>query len=376
LRNLCKGLSDRRDGGAFLINYPFKPRGLATAIGSFPHAEAGPALDLIFKTIPEAPCWPQLVQRSPDEGMLAQFIEGLPGVVWIAHENRLFFNTEGPVFDEGIVHFYEKYLSATDGNDKEALDAFEITRKHSEGFYGFQEKLWFMDDIDEILFLKGHITGPVTFGLGVPDQTGRASYYSDQLRDIVVKNLIMKAIWQIHKLKEFGRKTIIMIDEPVLTSYGSSAMIGVSRENVIKDLTEIIEAIHTADGIAGIHCCGNTDWAMIMETPVDILSFDAYGYSDSLLLYPDELKTFILRGGILAWGIVPTNERAASETAEGLIFKYEGFLNQMGQIGFSQETLRVASMFTPSCGTGTLSVGLAEDVLNTLRAVSTKFTGG
>lgn len=331
---------------------------------------------MIFKTIPEAPCWPQLVQRTPDEGMIAQYIEGLPGVVWINAENRLFFNTEGPIFDEGIVHFYEKYLAVTDKDDKNALDAFEITPKHAEGFYGFQEKLWFKDDINEIRFLKGHITGPVTFGLGLPDQTGRASYYSEQLRDIVVKNLIMKALWQINKLKEFGRKTIILIDEPVLSSYGSSAMIGVSRNNVIDDLTEVIEAIQAADGIAGIHCCGNTDWAMIMETPVDIVSFDAYGYSDSLLLYPDELKAFILRGGILAWGIVPTNERASSETAEGLIFKYEGFLSQMGQIGFSQETLRVASMFTPSCGTGTLSPSMAEDVLNTLHAVSMKFTGG
>lgn len=348
---------------------------MATAIGSFPHAEARTALDLIFQTIPEAPCWPQLVNRSAEEDMIAQFIEGLPGVVWLSGDRRLFFNTDAPVFDEGIVHFYEKYLAVTDGGDKDALEAFAITARHSEGFYAFQERLWFRDDIEDIKYLKGHVTGPITFGLGLPDQEGKPSYYSEQLRDMMVKSLAMKARWQIEKLSEFGRKTIIFIDEPVLASFGSSTLISVGREDVVRDLTEVVEAIHVAEGIAGIHCCGNTDWAMIMETPVDILSLDAYTYGDTLFLYPEELRAFILRGGIIAWGIVPTNDRAATETAEGLIFKYEGFLDQLSGLGLSEETLRVASMFTPSCGTGSLSLSLTDAVLNTLHDVSASFTG-
>ncbi|MFA5867355.1 MAG: methionine synthase [Actinomycetota bacterium] len=368
-------MSAGRDGGAFLINYPFKPHGLATAIGSFPYHDARKALDLIFKYIPGAPCWPQLPQRAPEEDMIAQFIEGLPGVVWIGKERRLFFNTEGPVFDEGIVHFYEKYLAFTDDNNADLLEEFAITQKHSAGFYAYQEKLWFTDDMEPIKYLKGHVTGPVTFGLGLPDQTGKASFYSEQLRDMIVKNLAMKARWQIDRLSEFGKKCIIFIDEPVLASFGSSAMISVSREQVVKSLTEVVEAIHAAEGIAGIHCCGNTDWSMVLETPADILSLDAYAYGESLFLYPDELRAFILRGGTIAWGMVPTSEQATTESAEALVFRYEGFLNQMATLGFSQETLRVATMFTPSCGTGSLSEDLTESVLATLSAVSHQFTG-
>jgi methionine synthase II (cobalamin-independent) len=330
---------------------------------------------LIFETIPEAPCWPQLVNRSAEEDMVAQFIEGLPGVVWLSGEHRLFFNTDAPVFDEGIVHFYEKYLAANDGGDKSALEEFAISSRHSEGFYAFQERLWFMDDIDGIKYLKGQVTGPITFGLGLPDQEGKAAYYNDHLRDMLVKNLAMKAKWQIEKLREFGKKTIIFIDEPILVSFGSSAMISVSREDVVRDLTEVIDAIHDAEGIAAIHCCGNTDWSVVMETPVDILSLDAYDYGGTLFLYPEELRAFILRGGNIAWGIVPTNEKAASQTAEGLIFKYEGLLNQMVGLGLSRETLQVASMFTPSCGTGSLSLSLADSVLHTLRGVSDSFSG-
>ncbi len=314
-------------------------------------------------------------QRAPEEDMIAQYIEGLPGVVWLGKEKRLFFNTEGPVFDEGIVHFYEKYLAIEDSNEVALLDEFAISQKHAAGFYAFQEKLWFMDDLSGIKYLKGHVTGPVTFGLGLPDQSGKASFYSEQLRDIIVKNIAMKAKWQIEKLREFGKQCIIFIDEPVLASFGSSAMISVSREQVIKALTEIIEAIHSADAIAGIHCCGNTDWSMVLETPVDILNFDAYNYGESLSLYPAELKSFILRGGTIAWGIVPTSESTITESAEALVFKYEGLLNQMTTLGFTAETLRVATMFTPSCGTGTLSEDLTGRVFDTLADVSELFTG-
>ena len=38
----------------------FRPRCLATAIGSFPHKDAGEACDLILKSIPDIPIWPQL----------------------------------------------------------------------------------------------------------------------------------------------------------------------------------------------------------------------------------------------------------------------------------------------------------------------------
>lgn len=306
--------------------------------------------------------------------MIPQFTEGLPGVVWLSSEGKAFFNSEAESFDESIVSFYERYLAIADGQP-DALEEFAISPRFSEGFYAFQERLWFMDDLDSIKHLKGHVTGPVTFGLGIPDQTGKASYYNDQLRDVVVKNLAMKARWQIEKLREFGRKSIIFIDEPALASFGSSAMIGVSRENVVADLTEVIDAIHASDGLAGIHCCGNTDWSMIMETPVDILNIDAYGYGETLFLYPDELKAFILRGGTIAWGIVPTNEDATRETAQALLYRYEALIGRLTALGFSDETIRVASMFTPSCGTGSLSPDLAEDVMVTLNAVSGAFTG-
>ena len=73
-------------------------------------------------------------------------------------------------------------------------------------------------------------------------------------------------------------------------------------------LDEVFAAIHAEDALAGVHCCANTDWSVLLATQVDILNLDAYGYLENLALYPDELRQFIDRGGYVAWGIVPNNE--------------------------------------------------------------------
>ena len=58
----------------------FNPQGLATAIGSFPHTDPDAACDLVLKTIPEVPVWPQLPKIDLRELMDFQYCEGLPRI--------------------------------------------------------------------------------------------------------------------------------------------------------------------------------------------------------------------------------------------------------------------------------------------------------
>ncbi len=56
-----------------------------------------------------------------------------------------------------------------------------------------------------------------------------------------------------------------------------------------------------------MHCCGNTEWSILIDAGVDILNFDAFDYGDTILLYPDALKAYLKAGKALAFGVVPTN---------------------------------------------------------------------
>jgi len=104
--------------------------------------------------------------------------------------------------------------------------------------------------------------------------------YDDTANDVAIKLLSMKACWQIDILSRYKATPIIFADEPNLASFGTP-FLSISREKAISALNEVFEAIHRRGGIAGIHCCANTDLGNAMETTVDIISFDAFEYMEN-----------------------------------------------------------------------------------------------
>jgi hypothetical protein len=124
--------------------------------------------------------------------------------------------------------------------------------------------------------------------------------------------------------------------------------------------------------LAGLHCCENTDWAMVLGTGIDIISFDAYSYFDKVLLYADALKEFLARGGIMAWGIVPTADaaRLQAESTATLLDTWHSRVGQLAQNGMDLDRVAAQSLITPSCGAGLLSPQNAERVLQLLSDLS------
>ncbi len=162
-------------------------------------------------------------------------------------------------------------------------------------------------------YVKGQITGPLTAGMSFKDETGKDIIHNDMIFDAVVKGLAMKAAWQIGSSNSSAsRSSSSSTSRP--WSHSARPSSAVPSDMVAEKLNEIIDTIHELGGIAGIHCCGNADWSMIFNTRVDIVNFDAFGYMDRVLLYPDDIKKFYARGGALAWGIVPTGAFTGEET--------------------------------------------------------------
>jgi methionine synthase II (cobalamin-independent) len=100
-----------------------------------------------------------------------------------------------------------------------------------------------------------------------------------------------------------------------------------------------------------VHCCGNTDWSILLDTSVDIISFDAYNYAQSLSLYPSEVKKFLDRAGTIAWGIVPNEKEAlVKETAASLKDRLEEAMVPFTRHDIRFKQLIVQGLLTPSCG--------------------------
>jgi hypothetical protein len=352
----------------------FEPCCLATTIGSLPHTDPAYGTALIFAHTPEIPSWVQFPRRAFHENMMIQFTGGMPGLVEEQDadgDRRVYFDTAAPDFVDQLTDFYTRYLAATEEGDRDALDTFGLSAKYAAGWGEFVTQL--PQHAASVMMLKGQVTGPFTLGTNLLDQDRRCSYYDDQLHDVVVKTVTLQAMWQMEHLSVFGLPLMIFLDEPSLLGFGSQTFITVSREDVTRDINEVVAAIHARGGLAGVHCEENTDWSLLMESDLDVLDFDAYDHLQAITLYPAELRAFLERGGILAWGIVPTLDReaAATETLPSLLDRFDAGVERLVQKGFDRELLQRRALITPSCGAGgVLTPPLAERVLSLLRELS------
>ena len=251
-----------------------EPKLLPMHIGSMPHADPAVACDLTFQHFPRLPTWPQLPRRSPLENMYTQFSERFPGIVVEPENNRLYVNREADL-DPELEQLYLAYLE----ND---IAFGALSPDYAAGLYTFMKRA--PEEAGEFLAIKGQVTGPVSWGLRVSDQNRRPILYDEILADAVAKFLRLKATWQEKKLQEIFPTTIISVDEPYMANFGS-ALIPIQRDQVITLVEEVLSGI---EGIKGSHCCGNTDWSILLETSIDIISFDAYGYGHTLPSTPTQ----------------------------------------------------------------------------------------
>lgn len=325
-----------------------KKKFLACGIGSVPFRDPQEACQFILRNFKDDIIfWPQLTRRDFLENMYVQYSEGLPSVELDTANKTIFINTEKNEFPQELENCLQSYLDRN-------LEHFSISKDYALGFYSMLE-LIAKENLD---LFKGQIIGPISFGLSVKDKKQQAVIYNQDIYQAIVKALAMKTAWQIKKIKEVTPKSkiIIFIDEPYLVSVGTS-YVSLDRKQIINDINEIIQEIHDQGAFAGIHCCGNTDWSIILETKIDILSFDAFSYLDNLLLYKKELKNFTEKGGILAWGIVPNSDIVNSKIKkQDLARKIIDTIEKSGGI------LKKEGLITPSCGCGTLDLELAKKI--------------
>lgn len=349
----------------------FEPRMLATTIGSLPHVNVSFGTELMFKHTPEIPSWVQFPKRTASENMMRQFTEGIPALR--SEGSRDCIDSGQEDFTSLLTDFYERYLAATESGDPEALEHFGISEDYAAGFHEYMNRLPDHLSAHDTVMLKGQVTGPVTLGMNILDAHKKSAYFDDQLRDVIVKTVEMKALWQLDRLSRFDLPYMIFLDEPSLLGFGKQDFITVGRADILDDINHVVKVIHDRGGLAGVHCEENTDWSILMETDLDILDFDAYDHMTAMTLYPRELGAFFDRGGMLGWGIVPTLdiEAAAGETLESLIERFESGLSRLEEMGFERDLLLRRTLLTPSCGAGgVLTEPLAERVLGLLQDIS------
>jgi hypothetical protein len=298
-----------------------------TAMAILPHAEAEPALNLALSL--DIPFWPQLPHMSYYEDMYVQAAEHFPGILLFPEENRLRFDTG---------KFFEDLPEVLDHWDD--LAYFDISPQYSVVYHRFLEL-----DLSGYIAIRGQLEGPISFGLKILDENDRPLIFNDEVRPLLMDFMARRVQSQLNRLKAKHPRAFMFIDEPGLQFIFSSVS-GYPDTRARGDLDRFLAQIERP---RGIHLCGNPDWEFLLNRDLDILSMDIYTNAEVFQCYGAAIRRFIKRGGVLAWGLIPTGcEPFTQESQEHLIAHLESLWPTLTAAGIDREQLWAQSLLSPA----------------------------
>jgi hypothetical protein len=300
---------------------------LTTAMAILPHEEVEPALALALSL--DIPFWPQLPHMSYFEDMYVQAAEHFPGILLFPAENRIRFDT---------ARFYEELPQLLD--HWEDLNYFDLTPACAAVYHRFLDL-----DLSGYAAIRGQLEGPISFGLKILDENDRPIIFNDEVRPLMMDFMARRVQSQLVRLKEKHPGAFMFIDEPGLQFIFSSVS-GYPDMRAKEDLDRFLAQI---DHPRGIHLCGNPDWEFLLNRDLDILSLDIYNNGEIFRLYGQAIRRFLDRGGVLAWGLVPTGIEAFSQESQDHLIAYlESLWPTLLEAGIDRDQLLAQSLLAPA----------------------------
>ncbi|HUK92710.1 MAG TPA: hypothetical protein VLU98_01590, partial [Methanomicrobiales archaeon] len=198
-------------------------------------------------------------------------------------------------------------------------------------------------------------------------------YYDPQYADVLGKLMALRARWCEEEMRRRTgvSHTLVILNEPYLASLGSS-VIPIDSGSVVANWNDISALV---DGGLGIHCCTNTDWSFLISLNPSVISFDAYGNAKEFILYMDDIVRYMESGGVIAWGIVPSDPKVfGRESVDALTNRFLE-IRKMVTGHVDRKIFDAQSLVTPSCGIQLGTEGEAVAIMEAAAAVARRVHG-
>lgn len=300
---------------------------LTTAMAVMPHTDVDRALEIALTM--DIPFWPQLPRLNYYEDMYVQAAEHFPGIILDLEKRTLRFSMDKFVaeLENVLAHFDDPEI-------------FDISPEYSAVYHRFLAL-----DLSDRPAIRGQLEGPISFGFNIVDQDDRPILFDDTVRPFMLEFMAKRVNVQLARLKRINPNAFMFVDEPGL-QFLFSAMAGYGDIKAKSDMEAFFAMI---DRPRGVHLCGNPDWDFLLNLDIDILSMDLYTNRAVFPNYVKSIQRFLDRGGILAWGIVPTNmEPFASETMDSLADQLESVWRDLAAKGVDRDRMLAQSLISPA----------------------------
>jgi len=300
---------------------------LTTAMAVMPHRDVDRALQLALSV--DVPFWPQLPLFGYQEDMYVQASEHFPGILLDMEKRTLRFSMEKFVgeFEETLAHFDEP-------------EYFDISDTYSVVYRRFLEL-----DLSDRPAIRGQLEGPISFGMNVLDENDKPILFDDTVRPFMFEFMAKRVNVQLKRLKKRHPNAFMYVDEPGL-QFVFSAMTGYGDQRARADMEAFLAM---TDRPCGVHLCGNPDWDFLLGMDMDVLSLDVHTNGEVFVCYEASIRKFLDRGGVLVWGIVPTNvEPFEKESIASLEKRLEEIWATLCKKGIDRDLLLSQSLLSPA----------------------------
>ena len=300
---------------------------LTTAMAVMPHTDIDRALEIALTM--DIPFWPQLPRLNYHEDMYVQAAEHFPGILLNMEKQTLKFSMD-------------KFIAELENimNQFDSPEIFDISKNFSAVYHRFLDL-----DLSNRPAVRGQLEGPISFGFNVVDDNDRPILFDDTVRPFLFEFMARRVNVQLARLKEKNENAFMYVDEPGL-QFLFSAMSGYGDVQAKSDMEMFFSMIERP---RGVHLCGNPDWDFLLNLDMDILSLDLYTNHDVFSSYAPAIKRFLERGGVLSWGIVPTNfEPFEKESMDSLEEILESSWEKLWQKGIDRDLMLARSLLSPA----------------------------
>lgn len=309
----------------------FLPQGRVTGIGSLPHHDPEEAVRFVAQACPEIPFWPQLPQRSPREGMIAQMLSP----VWDLLDVR------------SPARFEIKRGTLEEFRRRVRDDTVSLDEESASGFYAF-ERACLSGAFPAAVAVKGQITGPITLARCLFADNHPVAELPATHEDLT-DYLCQLGVWQVETLRRFGLPVIIFVDDGL-----DPAMVE-SHPYLLDNLKLLVQTLREVDAYVGVHCCATMTPVELCATQPDIISFDANLNLETFLARP-AIHDYVANGGALAYGLVPTLHNLDSFSPSEVFTRWKAATEQYASFAPADHAL-----ITATCGLGLLNIEAAQD---------------
>ncbi|MBT4511737.1 MAG: hypothetical protein HOC20_05970 [Chloroflexi bacterium] len=255
-----------------------------TAMGVMPHKDHKRALELALNL--DIPYWPQLPRITFSEDMFAQLADGFPGTMTNHEDKYVSFNTER--FFDDLANYSAKMDDPS---------AFSLNGHNSMTYHHYLDS-----DFSTKVAIRGQLCGPVNFGFRVTDEEKKPIIYNDDVRALLFDFAQKKVNAQYQELVKINSNAFVWVDEPGL-GWVFNSFSGYNELRAQEDYRYFLDGF---EGPRALHLCLNVHLPYLFGLGLDILSIDAFQFETMPRGYAEDIAQFLNSGGIMSWGIVPT----------------------------------------------------------------------